>query len=104
MPGRCLIRPGSYFDSVVLMRVASELGARPGVRTASLAMATAANKDVLAAAGLLRGGAAGRGRRGAPAAGPKALVDGGGGGGGGAGRVLRRRRGGARLARGPARR
>src|SRR4051794_19284548 len=53
MPARCLIRPGSYFDSVVLMRVAAELGARPGVRTASLAMATAANKDVLAAAGLL---------------------------------------------------
>jgi FdrA protein len=53
MPARCLVRPGSYFDSVVLMRVAAELGARPGVRTASLIMATASNKDVLAAAGLL---------------------------------------------------
>src|SRR4051794_17582753 len=66
MPARCLIRPGSYFDSVVLMRVAAELGARPGVRTVSLAMATAANKDVLAAAGLLGDDAA--------AAGPNDLV------------------------------
>src|SRR6478672_3047595 len=53
MPVRCLVRPGSYFDSVVLMRIAAELGARPGVRTASLVMATASNKDVLEAAGLL---------------------------------------------------
>src|SRR3954470_22576337 len=53
MPVRCLVRPGSYFDSVVLMRIAAELDARPGVRAASLVMATAPNKDVLAAAGLL---------------------------------------------------
>jgi FdrA protein len=53
MPVRCLVRPGSYFDSVVLMRIAAELGARPGVRAASLVMATAPNKDVLAGAGLL---------------------------------------------------
>ena len=53
MPVRCLVRPGSYFDSVVLMRIAAELGARPGVRAASLVMATASNKDVLEAAGLL---------------------------------------------------
>src|SRR4051794_1765246 len=66
MPARCLIRPGSYFDSVVLMRVAAELGGRPGVRTASLVMATAANKGVLAAAGLLGDDAA--------AAGPNDLV------------------------------
>src|SRR3954466_16041201 len=66
MPARCLIRPGSYFDSVVLMRVAAELGGRPGVRTASLVMATAANKGVLAAAGLLDDDAA--------AAGPNDLV------------------------------
>jgi FdrA protein len=52
MPVRCLVRQGSYFDSVVLMRVAAELGALPGVRAASLVMATAANKDVLAEAGL----------------------------------------------------
>src|SRR4051794_8888653 len=66
MAAQCLVRPGSYFDSVVLMRVAAELGARPGVRTASLVMATAANKDVLAAAGLLADEAA--------AAGPNDLV------------------------------
>src|SRR6185312_2039064 len=53
MPVRCLVRPGSYFDSVVLMRIAAELGAQPGVRAASLVMATASNKDVLEAAGLL---------------------------------------------------
>src|SRR4051794_1802727 len=52
MPAQCLVRPGSYFDSVVLMRAAAELGARPGVRAASLGRAAAANKDVLAAAGL----------------------------------------------------
>jgi len=53
MPVRCLVRPGSYFDSVVLMRIAADLGARPGVRAASLVMATASNKDVLEGAGLL---------------------------------------------------
>jgi FdrA protein len=58
MPVRCLVRPGSYFDSVVLMRIAAELGSRPGVRAASLVMATASNKDVLAAAGLLADDAA----------------------------------------------
>jgi FdrA protein len=57
MPVRCLVRPGSYFDSVVLMRIAAEVGARPGVRAASLVMATASNKDVLAAADLLAGDA-----------------------------------------------
>ena len=53
MPVRCLVRPGAYFDSVVLMRIAAELGGRPGVRAASLVMATAPNKEVLAGAGLL---------------------------------------------------
>src|SRR3954464_15248502 len=52
MPVRCLVRPGAYFDSVVLMRIAAEAGARPGVRAASLVMATASNKDVLPAADL----------------------------------------------------
>src|SRR3954451_12640210 len=61
MPVRCLVRPGSYFDSVVLMRTAAELGSRPGVRAASLVMATAPNKDVLAAAGLLAADAAAAG-------------------------------------------
>src|SRR6476659_722117 len=53
MPVRCLVRPGSYFDSVVLMRIEADLGARPGVRAASLVMATASNKDVLEGDGLL---------------------------------------------------
>ena len=53
MPVRCLVRPGSYFDSVVLMRVAAEVAGLPGVRNASLVMGTASNKDVLRAAGLL---------------------------------------------------
>jgi FdrA protein len=58
MPVRCLVRSGAYFDSVVLMRIAAEIGGRDGVRTASLVMATASNKDVLASAGLLEGAAA----------------------------------------------
>lgn len=66
MPVRCAIRPGAYFDSVVLMRVAAELGQRPGVRMASMGMATPANKDVLADAGLLDAAAR--------AAGPSDLV------------------------------
>jgi FdrA protein len=53
MPVACLVRPGAYFDSVVLMQIASELRGRPGVRNASLGMGTAANKEVLEAAGLL---------------------------------------------------
>ena len=61
MPVRCLVRPGSYFDSVVLMRIAAELGARADVRAASLVMATASNKDVLEAAGLLADEARGAG-------------------------------------------
>ena len=61
MPVRCVVRPGSYFDSVVLMRVASEVSALPGVRTASLVMGTPSNKEVLDAAGLLAGAASGAG-------------------------------------------
>src|SRR3954452_22509017 len=53
MPVACLVRPGAYFDSVVLMQIAAELRGRPGVRNASLGMGTPANKEVLAAAGLL---------------------------------------------------
>src|SRR3954451_6252668 len=53
MPVACLVRPGAYFDSVVLMQIASELRGPPGVRNASLGMGTAANKEVLEAAGLL---------------------------------------------------
>src|SRR5919107_3908841 len=53
MPVACLVRPGAYFDSVVLMRIAAELREQPGVRAASLVMGTASNKEVLEAAGLL---------------------------------------------------
>jgi FdrA protein len=53
MSVRCAIRPGAYFDSVVLMRIAAEIGRRHGVCMASMGMATPANKDVLADAGLL---------------------------------------------------
>lgn len=61
MPVRCLVKPGAYFDSVVLMRIAAKLSARPGVRAASLVMATPSNKDVLAAVGLLTDETAGAG-------------------------------------------
>jgi FdrA protein len=57
----CLVRPGAYFDSVVLMQIASELRGRPEVRNASLGMGTAANKEVLEAAGLLAPDAAAAG-------------------------------------------
>lgn len=53
MPIGCRIHPGTYFDSVMLMRVAAELSGMAGVRTASLIMGTPANKAVLADAGLL---------------------------------------------------
>jgi FdrA protein len=53
MPVACLVRSGAYFDSVVLMQIASELRGRPGVRNASLGMGTPPNKEVLEAAGLL---------------------------------------------------
>lgn len=53
MSVRTLIKPGAYFDSVVLMRVAAKLNSLPGVTMASLNMATPANIDVLAQAGLL---------------------------------------------------
>ena len=63
---RCLVRPDTYRDSVVLMRVAAELEQMPGVVRAALMMATPANRVLLAEAGLLEGGAV--------AAGPGDLV------------------------------
>lgn len=53
MTVHCAVRAGAYFDSVVLMRIAADIGGQPGVRTASLVMATDANKAMLADAGLL---------------------------------------------------
>jgi succinyl-CoA synthetase alpha subunit len=63
---RCLVRPDTYRDSVVLMRVAAELERLPGVARAALMMATPANRGLLAEAGLLDGDAV--------AAGPGDLV------------------------------
>ena len=63
---RCLVRPDTYRDSVVLMRVAAELEQMPGVVRAALMMATPANRGLLAEAGLLDGEAV--------AAGPGDLV------------------------------
>jgi succinyl-CoA synthetase alpha subunit len=63
---RCLVRPDTYRDSVVLMRVAAELEQMPGVARAALMMATPANRGLLAEAGLLDGEAV--------AAGPGDLV------------------------------
>jgi FdrA protein len=57
MPTGCLVEPNAYFDSVVLMRIAADLNARPGVTAASLMMGTEANKALLRDAGLLAGSA-----------------------------------------------
>jgi succinyl-CoA synthetase alpha subunit len=54
----CLVRRQIYRDSVELMRVAAELERLPGVETAALLMATPANRELLARAGLLVGEAA----------------------------------------------
>ena len=50
---RCEIRPGAYYDSVVLMQLQRALTALPGVQEAGVVMGTAANKDVLAQSDLL---------------------------------------------------
>lgn len=47
------IRAGAYYDSVVLMQLQKTLAALPGVVDAGVVMATAANKEVLAASDLL---------------------------------------------------
>jgi FdrA protein len=50
---RSRVKRNAYFDSVVLMRVASGLRARPEVEEASLMMGTPANRVILEEAGLL---------------------------------------------------
>jgi FdrA protein len=47
------VRPGAYYDSVILMQLQKALAELPGVLDAGVVMATAANKDVLAASELL---------------------------------------------------
>jgi FdrA protein len=49
---RCAVRPGAYYDSVVLMQLQRALTGLPGVLDAGVVMATPANRDVLAASGL----------------------------------------------------
>ncbi|HET9212220.1 MAG TPA: acyl-CoA synthetase FdrA [Thermoanaerobaculia bacterium] len=52
---RCAVRPGSYYDSVVLMQLQRALAALPGVLDAGVMMATPTNLEVLAASGLAPG-------------------------------------------------
>ena len=52
---RCLVRRDTYRDSVQLMRVAAEAERFPGVVRTALLMGTPANRELLAASGLLRG-------------------------------------------------
>ena len=52
------IRPGQYYDSVVLMQLQTALRELPGVADCGVVMATAANRDLLAANGLLPEGEA----------------------------------------------
>ena len=49
---RCAVRPGSYYDSVVLMQLQRSLAALPGVLDAGVVMATPVNRELLAASGL----------------------------------------------------
>ena len=48
-----LVKPNTYQDSIRLMRVSNALSALPGIRRASVAMATEGNKRLLAEAELL---------------------------------------------------
>jgi FdrA protein len=49
---RVAIRPGAYYDSVVLMQLQRALTTLPGVLDAGVVMATPANREILAASGL----------------------------------------------------
>ncbi len=50
---RVEIRPGAYYDSVMLMQLQRALALLPGVLDAGVVMGTEANKDVLTQSGLL---------------------------------------------------
>ncbi len=58
---RYIVKPNLYKDSVALMRIAETAQAREGVKRATLLMGTAANKDILAEAGLLDAAVSGAG-------------------------------------------
>jgi len=49
---RCEVRPGAYYDSVVLMQLQRGLTTLPGVLDAGVVMGTVANREILAASGL----------------------------------------------------
>lgn len=49
---RCAVRPGAYYDSIVLMQLQRGLATLPGVLDAGVVMATSANLDLLTASGL----------------------------------------------------
>jgi FdrA protein len=49
---RIAVRPGAYYDSVVLMQLQRALTTLPGVLDAGVVMATPANREILAASGL----------------------------------------------------
>src|SRR6185295_10124173 len=53
---RVAVRPGAYYDSVVLMQLQRALTSLPGVLDAGVVMATPANHEILAASGLSPGG------------------------------------------------
>ncbi|HEV7517460.1 MAG TPA: acyl-CoA synthetase FdrA [Thermoanaerobaculia bacterium] len=55
---RAAVRPGAYHDSVMLMRLQAALAGLPGVLDAGVVMATPANRELLAAGGLLTEGVA----------------------------------------------
>ena len=53
MPIETSVRPGAYYDSVVLMQLQRGLAALAGVDDAGVVMGTQANKEILAQSGLL---------------------------------------------------
>src|SRR4029079_5605374 len=52
---RVAVRPGAYYDSVILMQLQRALTTLPGVLDAGVVMATPANREILAASGLTPG-------------------------------------------------
>jgi FdrA protein len=50
---RCLVRSGAYHDSVVLMRLQAALAGLAGIVDAAAVMGTPANRELLAASGML---------------------------------------------------
>ncbi len=50
------IRPGAYYDSVILMQLQKSLAGLPGVTDAGVVMATPANRELLAASGFALAG------------------------------------------------